>query len=53
MKKIFKTFEAEMRQIAAPEKDCVSATLAKMARASRSGSFDMISETVCFRRFYF
>ena len=45
MKKIFKTFEAEMRQISAPEKDCwislVKPTEKELAR--RSG----MTKTLC------
>ncbi|WP_237580094.1 hypothetical protein, partial [Salmonella sp. gx-h1] len=45
------------RLSAAPEKDWVSATLAKIARASRSGSRDMLRpmrrETRSFVGFYF
>src|SRR3990167_8342276 len=42
--------------LAAPEKDWASATLAKMAMASRSGRRDMAAsalETMSFRCFYF
>jgi hypothetical protein len=40
--------------VAAPEKERVSATFAKIAKPSRSGSFDMSNpETICFDKLYF